>query len=110
MIMGIYRTKPSIVKANDGIPGIPVNEVFRCESCQIVTAHNPCQQCTSPTIPHPEQQETEGYCLHCGDGPFPVSELRVVTWEMDPYYQDPEGSDLTWFCKACVEKEFDDAD
>lgn len=42
----------------------------------------------------------EGYCVECAEGPFPVEQLAVITWEEDPYVQTEDG-DLVTICEVC---------
>lgn len=78
-----------------------------CQACECVTKLEQCFLCDSPTIPHPELSEAgPRYCLHCADE-FPVDQLRVITFEHNPYEQDEDGG-INTICLKCLAKEDND--
>lgn len=43
------------------------------------------------------------YCIHCAEE-FPSDDLRVITFEHNPYEQDEDGG-LHCICLACLREE-----
>jgi len=72
-----------------------------CEECtNLVTTDTTCPLCNAPTVEHPERGEKERYCSKCGEGPFPLEIMHLITWNEDPYMQLEDG-DLICECPKC---------
>lgn len=79
-----------------------------CPSCSsLVTTAEKCPLCRQATLPHPDRNITEDYCIACGEGPFPADKLHVKTWDEDPYSQTEDG-DLATLCERCHKEEVAD--
>lgn len=75
-----------------------------CEACSnLVTIAERCPLCDGATAEHRQRGQAQGYCLDCADGPFPLEEMHLVTWEEDPYTQGDDG-DLSCVCAECREE------
>lgn len=81
-----------------------IPEARLCQECERVTKSLTCPLCNRDTIRHPEIEEDHPrYCLHCADE-FPDSELRVITFEHNPYEQCDDGS-MNCICVKCLANE-----
>lgn len=69
----------------------------------LITTDEKCPSCGESTEPSEHRGETEGYCQDCGGGPFPASNLHLLTWNEDPYLQFEDG-DLSTVCRKCHAK------
>ena len=80
-----------------------------CPECSnLVTVAEKCPLCSGPTMPNPHAAEKEGYCMYCAEGPFPLDDLHLVTFEEDPYFQMEDG-DINCICRDCKERKAKEA-
>jgi hypothetical protein len=83
-----------------------ITEARSCVFCELVTKALTCPLCEVSTVPHPEiQEKDQRYCVRCAE-PFPDGDLRVITWEHDPYTQDGEGG-MVCTCLKCLKEHTD---
>ena len=81
-----------------------------CHDCGgLVTVNPKCPLCMEATEPHEDRGMVESYCTMCGEGPLPVADIHVVTWEEDPYRQCDDGTLIT-ICAECKKSEEEDCD
>lgn len=86
---------------------IKIYEARICKGCEnLVTGDAICPLCGKPTEEHHDRADVNGYCQHCGNE-FASSQLEVVTWDEDPYWQTEDG-DLNLICLQCNKDEEED--
>lgn len=84
-----------------------ISEARFCEHSSLVTKAQECPLCDRATIVHPHSNPQDDlyprYCIHCAEE-FPSDDLRVITFEHNPYEQDEDGG-LCCICFACLREE-----
>lgn len=53
------------------------------------------------------QKKGEDYCVLCAEGPMPISAMRLITREEDPYIQ-LDNDDPVRACASCFEEHYPD--